>query len=815
MYNFKGYTQKANVALNLSVKIAEDLGHTYVGTEHILLGLLSESSGVAFQALKNVGVKKDDVLDVVSKKIGFGTPTTLNLTDLTPRAKKILQYSIVKAKNLNHNYVGTEHLLLVLLEEKNCFGVVVLQELGIKLKDIVNEITGNNTGEYGGFLNSIDDKAKPSKTKNKMLEQFGVDLTQKAKQCEIDPVIGRTKEIERVMQILSRRTKNNPCLIGEPGVGKTAVAEGLALKITLNEVPEMLKNKKIISLDLTGLIAGTKYRGDFEERIKKAIEEVKQDKDVILFIDELHTIVGAGSAEGSADAANILKPSLSRGDFQVIGATTIAEYRKNIEKDSALERRFQPILVEEPTKNEALQILFGLKEKYESHHRVKITDKAIKSAVELSSRYITDRFLPDKAIDLIDESCSKVRLKTYREPKEVTKVEEKLKKYQQEKILAVNEQDFEKAAKLRDRENKLKDELITVKEDLEKKLAEEVEEVTENDIALVVSSWSGVPVTNITQEESKRLLSLEDMLHARVVGQNEAVHSISKAIRRGRVGLKNPKRPVGSFIFLGPTGVGKTELCKALAVTMYGCEKSIIRLDMSEYMEKSTVSKLIGSPPGYVGYEQGGQLTEKVRRKPYSVVLFDEIEKANNEVFNMLLQVLEDGVLTDSQGREVDFKNTIIIMTSNIGARLITSENSNLGFARYESGSKNEETTIKSNVMKEVKKVFSPEFLNRVDDIVVFKKLEDIEKEEISKKMLQEFSKRLKVLGIEIEFSNEAVKQISKIGYDNMYGARPIRRIITEKIEDEMTERILKNELKKGDRVRCDVVKGEYNFTVL
>lgn len=652
------------------------------------------------------------------------------------------------------------------------------------------------------------------KSNTKTLDQFGRDLTQKAKDGEIDPVIGREKEIERVIQILSRRTKNNPCLIGEPGVGKTAVAEGLALKIATDEVPEPLKGKRIIALDLTGMIAGTKYRGDFEDRIKNAMDEVKNDPSVILFIDELHTIIGAGSAEGSADAANILKPSLARGDFQVIGATTIQEYRKYIEKDAALERRFQPVMVGEPTQEEAVEILKGLRDRYEAHHKVKITDEAIQAAVELSARYIADRFLPDKAIDLIDESASRVRLHTHTEPDDIKQTEKKIKELEQEKAAAVNAQDFERAAKLRDEEKKAREALKEQKEKWREENEKVSGEVTEEDIAKIVSDWTGVPVSRLTQEESERLLKMEEVLHERVIGQDEAVASVAKAIRRGRVGLKDPKRPVGSFIFLGPTGVGKTELCKALAQAMFGDENAMIRLDMSEYMEKHTVSKLVGSPPGYVGYDEGGQLTEKVRRHPYSVLLFDEIEKAHPDVFNMLLQVLEDGRLTDSQGRLVDFKNTIIIMTSNVGARLITNEQKNLGFAFGDDASKDteESKTLKETVMAELKKTFRPEFLNRVDDIIVFNKLNEEQIGQIARHMLKELEARLAEMQISITFTDEAIKAIANEGYDPVYGARPLRRAICAQIEDPISEKILDGTVKAEDQVVCSYKDGAFTF---
>ncbi len=641
------------------------------------------------------------------------------------------------------------------------------------------------------------------------LEKFGRDLTQAAKNGEIDPVIGREKEIERVIQILSRRTKNNPVLIGEPGVGKTAVAEGLALEISAGNVPEILRDKRVVTLDLTGMVAGAKYRGDFEERIKAAIDEVKQSKNTILFIDELHTIIGAGAAEGSADAANILKPSLARGDFQVIGATTLNEYRKYIEKDAALERRFQPVKVGEPTQEQAIAILKGLRDKYEAHHKVKITDEAIDAAVKLSSRYIADRYLPDKAIDLIDEGASKVRLKSMTSPDNIKELEQTLEQYEQEKASAVNEQDFERAAKLRDEQKEIQKRLDDARKNWKDTQKDSCGEVDAEVIARIVSDWTGVPVVQLTKEESERLLNMEQVLHERVVGQDEAVTSIAKAIRRGRVGLKDPKRPVGSFIFLGPTGVGKTELCKALAQAMFGDENAMLRLDMSEYMEKHTVSKLIGSPPGYVGFDEGGQLTEKVRRKPYSVVLFDEIEKAHPDVFNMLLQILEDGRLTDSQGRTVDFKNTVIIMTSNVGARLITDHQKALGFVQNED---REEKDVKQLVLGELKKVFRPEFLNRVDDIIVFNKLTQDEIKEIAKKMLDTLAKRLKAMNIEISFTDAAITAIADKGFDDAYGARPLRRAIQSEIEDTLSEYMLDGKVVSDSKVTCDFIDGRFDF---
>ena len=672
-------------------------------------------------------------------------------------------------------------------------------------------------GQNNNATNQDNNKKgkKEKKEKNrKHINLYCEDLTRKAREGKIDRIVGRDSEIERVIQILSRRTKNNPCLIGEPGVGKTAVAEGLALEIAKGNVPEILKDKRVVSLDLTGMVAGAKYRGDFEERIKAAIDEVKKSKNTILFIDELHTIVGAGAAEGSADAANILKPSLARGDFQVIGATTLNEYRKYIEKDAALERRFQPVKVGEPTPEQAVQILKGLRDSYEAHHKVKITDEAINAAVTLSSRYIADRYLPDKAIDLIDEGASKVRLASLTSPDNVKELEDEIADYEKEKASAINEQDFERAARLRDEQKELQTKLDDAKKKWQEQQKGNSGEVTAEDIAKIVSEWTGIPVVQLTKEESERLLNMENVLHERVIGQSEAVTAIAKAIRRGRVGLKDPKRPVGSFIFLGPTGVGKTELCKALAEAMFGDENAMLRLDMSEYMEKHTVSKLIGSPPGYVGFEEGGQLTEKVRRKPYSVVLFDEIEKAHPDVFNMLLQILEDGRLTDSQGRTVDFKNTIIIMTSNVGARLITEKQSSLGFnSENENVEESEKKDIKELVTGELRKVFRPEFLNRVDDIIVFNKLNKDEIKQIAVKMLKTLENRLDKMNIKISFTDNAISEIADKGFDENYGARPLRRAIQNEIEDPLSEQMLEGKVKDGAVVTCDFADGQFTFT--
>lgn len=820
MFNFNGFTQKANNALNMAVDAAQDMGHTYVGTEHILLGLVSEESGVAATVLQQNGLSAEDLKDLIERTIGTGSRTVITPDDFTPRTKRVMQTAMVLSARLGHGYVGTEHLLMALISERDGYAIRFLEELNVNINSVLSSLKAsmgadseeeNQQSGIDGMLN----KNGQSKGGSNALSKFGRDLTAAAKNGEIDPVIGREEEIQRVIQILSRRTKNNPVLIGEPGVGKTAVAEGLALRIVKGEIPEILKNKKIVSLDLTGMIAGTKYRGDFEERIKAAIDEVKKSKDIILFIDELHTIVGAGSAEGSADAANILKPSLARGDFQVIGATTMEEYRKYIEKDAALERRFQPVTVGEPSQEEAVEILKGLRDRYEAHHKVKITDEAIESAVTLSSRYIADRYLPDKAIDLIDEAASRVRLSSLTYPQEIKELEDKIKKLENEKASAVNEQDFENAAKIRDKQKEASAKLEEMKKSWKDKNANVSGEVKGEDIAEIVSQWTGVPVFQLTEEESQRLLKMEDILHKRVVGQNEAVTAVAKAIRRGRVGLKDPKRPVGSFIFLGPTGVGKTELCKALAEAMFGDENAMLRLDMSEYMEKHTVSRLVGSPPGYVGYDEGGQLTEKVRRKPYSVVLFDEIEKAHPDVFNILLQILEDGRLTDSQGRTVDFKNTVIIMTSNVGARLITDQQNGLGFAFDNPENKKEKTNeeIREAVIGELKKLFRPEFLNRVDDIIVFNKLTQEEIKEIAGKLLENLKARLKAVDIDAEFTDQAVTEISNEGYDDTYGARPLRRAITSKIEDALSEKMLENEIKKGDHIVCDFKDGKFTFT--
>ena len=809
MFKFTGFTEKANKSLNAAVKAAEDLGHTYIGSEHILLGLLSDTSTVAGAVLAAHNITYADIEEELKRSIGVGVPTELQPDDFTPRSKNILETSVAFARQMGQQLVGTEHVLLAIAREGSCSATLLLSRAGVSMQDIVNDVS---KALMGGTANAGTDNKDGGKENESMLSQFGRDLTKLAKDGKIDPVIGRQKEIERVIQIISRRTKNNPCLIGEPGVGKTAIAEGLALKIVSGEVPELLKDKKIYSLDLTGMVAGTKYRGDFEERIKKVIDEVKNAKDVILFIDEVHTLIGAGSAEGAADAANILKPSLARGELQIIGATTIEEYRKHIEKDAALERRFQPVMVDEPSQEEAIEILKGIKDKYEAHHKVKITDEAIESAVKLSTRYIGDRYLPDKAIDLIDEAASRVRLRSYTAPSDLKELEDKKKSVEAEKLSAVNAQEFERAATLRDEERKLDKEIKDKKENWHDMAGKSHDEVTPADIADIVSSWTGVPVTQLSTEESDRLLHMEDELHRRIVGQDEAVEAVSRAIRRGRVGLKDPKKPIGSFIFLGPTGVGKTELCKALAAAMFGDENAMIRLDMSEYMEKHTVSRLIGSPPGYVGYDEGGQLTEKVRRKPYSVVLFDEIEKAHPDVFNMLLQILDDGVLTDGQGRRVDFKNCIIIMTSNVGAKLISQKQKAFGFAAGAKELEQNEKEIKDAVMGELRNTFRPEFLNRVDDIIVFQRLTKENIKEIASRLLAVLQKRVEDMGIEVTFSDEAVSKIADAGFDDVYGARPLKRAIQSRIEDALSEEMLKGNVKKGGKYICNVKDDKFVF---
>lgn len=811
-YNFGGFTGKANAALNYAIIGAEQLGHTYVGSEHLLLGLLSVEDSVAAQLLFEVNVTKGKIEELIKSNIGTGAPTRLSPENLTPRAKRVIEVAVAGTREMGNTFVGTEHILIGILSEGDNYAIRFLGNLGVDVGTLAER-----AAESAGALpdDGADDRdrqrgEKRSK-KTPTLDKYGRDLTELARKGKIDPVIGRKDEIERVIQILCRRTKNNPCLIGEPGVGKTAIAEGLALKIASGDAPDILKDKRVIALDLTGMIAGTKYRGDFEERVKNAVDEVTSSNDVILFIDEIHTIVGAGStADGSVDAANILKPSLARGELQVIGATTLDEYRKNIEKDAALERRFQPVTVGEPSEEDAVDILKGLRDKYEAHHKVKITDEAITAAVGLSARYIQDRYLPDKAIDLIDEAASRVRLHASTAPDEVKTLEQEIKRITEEKNSAILAQDYEKAANLRDKERELTEKLASRKSEWSAASEKYSERVTAENIAELVSMTTKIPVNQLTESESERLLKLEEVLHDRIVGQNEAVSAVARAIRRGRVGLKDPNRPIGSFIFLGPTGVGKTELCKALADAMFGSENAMIRLDMSEYMEKHTVSRLIGSPPGYVGFDEGGQLTEKIRRSPYSVVLFDEIEKAHPDVFNILLQILDDGRLTDSKGRTVDFKNACIIMTSNLGARYLTEKAKAFGFgASEETG----DGAAKEKVIDELKKAFRPEFLNRVDDIIVFNKLSPDEIREIAEKMLAGLSARLDSLGITVKFDKTAVDEIASSGYDDIYGARPLRRAIQTGVEDMLSEKILDSTLKKGDTAVCSFKDGEYKVT--
>ena len=807
-YKFNGFTEKANLALNLSIKFAGEFGHTYVGSEHILLGLLAEKTNLAANILSTHGINGENFTKSIERTMGVGTPVELSPADLTPKAKKIIESALSKARSFKATLCASEHLLLTILEDNDNYAVKFLNEKSVSEKSLIDDIMNTLEKSSQSHGDGKDFNKSAQKTNTPTLDQFGRDLTAQAKDGKIDPCIGREDEITRLIQILCRRTKNNPCLIGEPGVGKTAVVEGLALIIADNKVPELLRNKRIVSLDLTAMVAGTKYRGDFEDRIKNCMEEVKKATNVILFIDEIHTIVGAGSAEGSTDAANILKPALSRAELQVIGATTLNEYRKHIEQDAALERRFQSVLVGEPSHEESVQILLGLRDKYEAHHNVKITDQAVNVAVILSARYINDRFLPDKAIDLIDEAASAVRLKACSAPPDLQELEEKIKALDGEKTEAVNSQDFEKAANLRDKQQALQKELEEKQQAFGKESSDSNGVVGEKEIAEIISMWTKIPASQLTKQESEKLINLENELHARVIGQDEAVKAVSKAIRRGRVGIGDPKRPLGSFIFLGPTGVGKTELSKALAEAVFSDEDAIIRLDMSEYMEKHTVSKLIGSPPGYVGYDEAGQLTEKIRRKPYCVLLLDEIEKAHPDVFNMLLQILEDGMLTDSHGRKINFKNTLIIMTSNIGGALITDHKS-LGFTE---NSEDDHKTVKSNVLGELKKHFRPEFLNRVDDTIVFHKLSAENVKQIAKNMLNTLIKRSEGLNISLKFDELVIEKLVEKGFDPAYGARPLRRAIKSLIEDPLSEEILKSDIGAGDVINATVENEEIVF---
>lgn len=811
------FTDDAQRVLSFAQEAALELGHDYVGTEHVLIGLTKVKNGVAAKALEELGIVTEDIFEAVEDQVGRGNKKATSIY-MTPRVKNVLELAVQVANRMNHNYVGTEHILLGLLSDGGGVAVGILRAMNIRTDDIVEAIrhilgsssNGNHSGQEGA--NNNGDLGE--------LTDFGTDLNESAKQGKIDPVIGRDTEIQRVIQILSRRTKNNPVLIGEPGVGKTAIAEGLAQRIVNGNVPEILRNKRIISLSISSMLAGAKYRGEFEERLKKAIDEVQQHKDMIIFIDEIHTLVGAGATEGAMDAANILKPALARGEFQVIGATTLDEYKKHIEKDAALERRFQPVQVGEPNEEDALEILRGLRDRYEAFHKAKITDEALKAAVTLSSRYITDRFLPDKAIDVVDEAASKVRMKVFSASPDVKALEDRLNAVKKEKEAAVTSQDFEKAAKLRDEEQALVKEIddkkTVAKEESDQKLI-----VTEDDIAAVVAQWTGIPVAKIAEEESETLLHLEDELHKRVIGQDDAVTAVAKAVRRARAGLKDPKRPIGSFLFLGPTGVGKTELARALASSLFGDESAMIRLDMSEYMEKHTVSRLVGAPPGYVGYEEGGQLTDAVRRKPYSVILLDEVEKAHADFFNILLQVLDDGRLTDSQGRTVDFRNTVIIMTSNLGAKALHKNSTELGFlAPKKAESHTNDSKIKDfkeakkSVLDAVKRHFRPEFLNRIDEMIVFHPLTEEDLTKIVTILMSDVTKRLEERDLHLEITPEAMKLLVKEGSDFTMGARPLKRAIQRLIEDPVSDLILKGEAIAGKTIKANVKDNDIVVTI-
>ncbi len=796
------FTERAAQAIRFAQQTAQELGHSYVGSEHLLVGLVREGTGVAYQVLHTAGVSEERLLQQIEQTIGRGQPDQTAPQGLTPRTKQIIELAVRAASSMGHNYVGTEHLLIGLLREGQSVALQLLEHLQVDLQKLYQSLS-----ESLGAEEPLEEPAQSAKSaETKTLEQFGRDLTAAAREGKLDPVIGRAEEIQRVIQILSRRTKNNPALVGDPGVGKTAVAEGLAQRIIDGDIPETLRNKRIISLDLTSMIAGTKYRGEFEERIKAVVAELMASKDVILFIDELHMLVGAGAAEGAADAANILKPALSRGEIQVIGATTNDEYRKHIEKDAALERRFQPVTVGEPSAEDAIQILQGLRDRYEAHHRISISDEAIAAAVKLSVRYVSGRQLPDKAIDLIDEAASRVRLQVITAPPELKQLEDEIAALSAQKEEAVQAQDYEKAAKLRDAEKSKKEDLEAQRRGWKEEQTKTRSAVTEQDIAAVIASWTGIPVAKLTEDESQRLLRLEETLHERVIGQNLAVEAVAKAIRRSRVGLRDPKRPVGSFLFLGPTGVGKTELSRALAEALFGDENTMIRIDMSEYMEKHSVSKLIGSPPGYVGFEEGGQLAEKVRRKPYSVVLFDEIEKAHPDVFNILLQILDDGVLTDGQGHKVDFKNTVIIMTSNIGAHKITGETKRpLGFQESHGTEEQSYEQIKQAVLEDLKQIFRPEFLNRVDETIVFRRLTATEIEQIAAGMLANVAARMQDMELRLRWTDAARVHLARAGYDPVYGARPLRRAVQSEVEDLVATQVLSGTLHHGQTVLLDV----------
>ncbi len=810
------FTNKAQEVLKRAQEAALKLGNKYVGTEHILLGLTLVSDSVAAKALESQGVTYHQVMDKIQSMTG-GTSAYYIPADFTPRAKRVVESSVQEAFRMGTGYVGTEHILIALIRENDNIAVRIMVSLDLNLQRLYDDIMnmlGEGEDQNGSARGMNSQGEKQEKSATETLDKFSRDMTALAKKNKFDPIVGRDKEIERIVQILSRRTKNNPCLVGDPGVGKTAIVEGLAQKIAEGNVPDTLKNKRIVGLDLSAMVAGSKYRGEFEERMKKAMDEVKADGNIILFVDEIHTIIGAGAAEGAIDASNILKPALSRGEIQLIGATTLEEYRKHIEKDAAFERRFQPVKVEEPDEQAAVAMLKALRDKYEMHHKVTISDDAIEAAVKLSARYVSDRFLPDKAIDLIDEAASRLRLKTFSAPDNVAEMEEKLAEMEKEKEAAIKTEEFEKAAEIKRAQDALRTQWKEAKKEWENNHENQAQVVTREEVAEVVSVWTGVPLQSLQEEESQRLLHLEDTLHQRVIGQSEAVKALAKAIRRGRVGLKDPNRPIGSFLFLGPTGVGKTELSKALAEALFGDEDAMIRIDMSEYMEKHSVSRMVGSPPGYVGYEEGGQLSEKVRRNPYSVVLFDEIEKASPDVFNVLLQVLDDGHITDGQGRKVDFKNTVIIMTSNAGARSIV-EPKRVGFTSMETEEQSYQN-MKKNVMEEVRHIFKPEFLNRIDDMIVFHSLTQEDILEIVKLMTKTVSKRIKEnMDITVTFTDKALEKIAEEGYDKAFGARPLRRAIQSRIEDAFAEEYLMGNFKAGDKVSVGVKTNGFLFRVV